>query len=192
MTMARHPLRAVRSTQGPSDTAATPLDGFRDNLAERYPGLDQTCPAALDLAALLHSALHRRLTGVASQFAGRRSPAHFREALRAERDLNLVDVAFLAVQPMAEPRAGIAALVSDLAHEVDCRVTPDGHEGVTVSGSLVYLLQTFGVSLAAVEKARADGKIDSEERPNVIAALEELQRHVGDVLEAVRETGERA
>jgi uncharacterized membrane protein YebE (DUF533 family) len=46
--------------------------------------------------------------------------------------------------------------------------------------------------LAAVEQARADGRIDATERPRVLAALEELQRHVGDVLEAVRQTGERA
>jgi len=189
MTMA-HDSRSLRVVlQGPQPDHTDPV---RDSLAEHHQHLDRLCPAALDVAAQAHAALHQHLTGIASQLCGARSPDHFRQALRGERNLSIVDLAFLAVQPMSEPRAAVAAMLAVLAHEVGCRVTPTGQGAPILGSACALLIETFGVSLGAVERAREDGRIDETERPQVIAALEGLQRRVAELLEAVRQTGVRA
>lgn len=197
--MARDTARPTLVRQGPRepdmapDEVVTPTqDGYRDNIAERNRGLDQACPAALDLAAALIADLHRPLAGVASQFSGRRSPAHHREGLRGERGYDVVDLAFLAVQPMAEPRAAIAAFGATLLREVGYRATPESGGDVVLGAALVTLIQHSGATLAVVQSAREDGRIDNDERPKVVLALETLQRQVADLLEAVRQTGEEA
>lgn len=192
MTMARDTARPTLVRQGPREPDAAPYEAIRDSLAEIHPGLHRTCPAALDLAANLHGVLHSHLTGIASQVAGAASPAHCREQLRGERNLPVVQLAFLAVQPMAEPRAAIAAFGAALLREVGYRATPESGGDVVLGAALVTLIQHSGATLAVVQSAREDGRIDNDERPKVVLALETLQRQVADLLEAVRQTGERA
>lgn len=188
MSTAGHPLRAVAPAQGPSSFPADHVDQIRDSLAERHKYLDRFRPAALDVEARRIAVYHHHLTGIASQLAGPWSADHIRQMLRGERNKPSLFDSYLAVLPMAEPRTAVAADAAVITRQVGYRVTPEGGTNVTLGGSLVFLLQTFGESLAAVERAREDGRIDSTERPQLIAALEGLARRVADVLEAVRQT----
>lgn len=141
---------------------------LRDRLAVLNQGLSLTRPEALDIAAEMHAALHDSLHGCMSNLGAHRAPDKWRKAITAtDRGVTLVDVAYLASLPSAEPRAAVRALVAVLEEHVGERAPVGG----TVASRMADLLTATSAASDEFMRDFADGNLDDIERRRIHAKL---------------------
>jgi hypothetical protein len=167
----------------PSDTpaAGTPAPAtcrLRDRLAALHPSLDMDQPHVLDRAAQAYSGAHVALHGEMSLLGGHRAPDKWRKAITAvDRDLTLVDLAYLAEHPSPGPRDAVRAVVAVLAEALDGR-RPNG----SVRGHAADAVLAAATLNRAAERAFEDGHVTSEERSELLQAVVEARRSLDAVV----------
>jgi hypothetical protein len=162
---------------------------IRFNLALRLDGIEREQPAALDLLADVHGAIHAELHGRASALCGAYTERNWRDVLVGVRDLRMKDVCRLAVGPHPWARAAVVAALRVLARGLGYDIVPLSAAPVDPHDVIGDISMAAAAVVAELAEGVKDGRLDAQEVADLepdVARLDQVRAALGATMAQAR------